>query len=145
MPKIIEIGLYVLLGYLVNSLIGHTFAKDRNRSERFYNAAENLRIAFANERAILHPYTGKRGVMATDVLKEALPKHTAAVYQFGFFLEGETLSSFNDAWVNYYGANNDPRCPWFTKYDVGDNARQELIKNIDAILEFTKDHYLPSK
>lgn len=128
-----------LLGFIVGGLVSFFFNYNLNRMKDKQVAGGKLRSAFAEELAKLHPQLGDKSVIADKVLRAALSKHTAAVIVYRFFLKGTQRARFDQAWIDYYSANGDKRCPWFTQYEVGENARELFAERVNAILKFTED------
>ena len=101
-------------------------------------AGMRLREAFAPELAKLqHPERSGVAEFA-EILERAFEKHQMAVNEFRFFLTGDELTSFNKAWREYYSYPHEDK-PNFSKHMMlSDEDIQNTIKEIEAILNFTK-------
>ena len=128
-----------LLGTIIGGFITYIFTLRLSRNQMRQIAALKLREAFSEEIAILHPYLGNKNVNAADILTKALPKHHAAVAEFRFYLSKKQRANFDQAWIDYYSAEGDDRCAWFTQYEVGDNARRLFQERVGKLLSYAKE------
>ena len=128
-----------LLGTIIGGFITYIFALRLSRNQRYQIAALKLREAFSEEIAILHPALGNKTVNAVDLLLKALPKHHASVAEFKLYLSKKQRANFDKSWIDYYGAGGDDRCPWFTQYEVGDDARTLFQERVGKLLSYAKE------
>jgi len=127
-----------LLGVLVGAWLTYRFsiALANDNAKRF--AGIKLRESFGPEVAKLSHPEKLTALESSHILERAFEKHQIAVNEFGFFLKGEELETFNWAWREYYGGPADDR-PNFTQYaNVGSEDIKEALARIEAILAFTK-------
>lgn len=125
------------VGAITGGFIAYYFGVKLSKRNEKLRAAINLKDAFSKELALLDPKLGDKKLDAVEILESALPQHLAAVTEFEVYLNRKKRAKFREAWIEYYSANGDDRCTWFTQYQIGDGCRDLLKKRINNILSFT--------
>lgn len=127
---------------LFSGLLGWWLGRRDNAKDRRRLAGLALAEKFHDELCLLRHYDTTNVV---EILETAFLIHETAVKTFRFFLKGEELVAFDNAWFAYYA---DPKskkkfldqyeCTFDATYPNG-SARQTAIDRIETILAFTKD------
>jgi hypothetical protein len=128
---------------LAGALIGFWVARTTIRDQQFFTAAYKLKIAFNKELAILkHPEEKLTNSQILDKLEFAFENHLLAVTEIRYSLPKSKRLGLDNAWCNYY--SNYPECNHvlLTKYSETNTKdwKQDAIKNIEAILQFTENN-----
>lgn len=140
-----------IIGTLLGLFFGYYFSKKITATQAQYAerlaainarraAGEKLRAAFAPEigKYFLFFREGetKRSGAIADLLKNALPKHAAAIEEYRPFVPLKSQRAYQEAWENYHTPlpNIDPIMD-FWAYE---NAPDFFEERIEAILKFTE-------
>jgi hypothetical protein len=125
---------FSLLGVVFGSVLTYWCAVKLARRNARRDAGRRLREAFLPELAALDPVTGS----TTDVehlLREAWPRHHAAVAELMFHLSPNKRAALETAWRQYYEVGRSIR---FFDYHSGDSPYDKFKERVGAILEFTE-------
>lgn len=138
-----------LLGVVVGSATTYCGALRLAKRDARREAGRRLREAFYPELAALDPATGsKNGAEVESLLREAWPRHRAAVSEFMIHLPAARRQSFEVAWRKYYERGSGIR---FYDYHMtgsstddpasssSGNPRERFMERVDAILRFTEE------
>jgi hypothetical protein len=136
------------LGAAVGGLIGLLSAKKIADWNALGAAGSDLRAAFAPEQAIARtaPYytwiasdferiLGAPERDLDKILEAAFIRHATAIEKFRFFVPVKSLAAYDSAWLNYY---LEGKKIGFARYAYGDTGQDDFLRNVDAILRFTK-------
>lgn len=130
-----------LIGVFVGSAITYWGAIRLARRNARREAGRRLREAFYPELAALDPATGlKNGAEVESILREAWPRHHAAVSEFMVHLPPRKRQAFEEAWRQYHEVGGGIR---FYDYQyassASDNPRNKFRERVDAILRFAEE------
>ena len=128
-------GAFTLIGALITYWLAWELAKKTARQE----AGRRLREAFEPELAALDPITGQKTNNIEGLLKDAWPRHRAAVSELMFHLPLRKRAGLATAWRDYYHLGGSI-C--FLDYcqnlsDQTGNPRDRFRQKVEAILSFT--------
>jgi hypothetical protein len=128
-----------LLGVLVGAWLTYRFSLDLTKTNAKHFAAIKLREAFFPELANLKYFSQNFTLGQSEkILEAAFEKHYIAVNEFRFYLEGDELEAFTQAWREYYGYPHEDRSN-FGQYMALPDMIKKAIDRIEAILAFTKE------
>jgi hypothetical protein len=125
-----------LAGIAIGGLIGFLSANRVSRLNARRQAAATLRAAFAPEIAQVRlAHSADKSIKIENVLKEAFPRHAAAIEAFRFYVKARDRAAFENAWREYYKVGGSIR---FFNYYM-DDAKFETFENkVNAFLRFAK-------
>lgn len=122
--SILDYILISLLCALVALLAGHFLLKDRDKSERFSNAADELRSVF--NKTMVNVESAGMSFYNLDTGEHARLEKIAFL-NFRDFLKGATRDRYDEAWENYVHNRSES---WNLIPD-------QTINDIQKIIEFT--------
>jgi len=130
-------GVFALLGVLLGASITYVCALTlANRNAR-REAGRRLREAFAPELAALHPTSGDRSLTPAVIeerLRNAFPRHRAAIVEAGFYLSANERENFEKVWRAYYEFGGGVS---FLDYSTDEENGYQLFQDrVHAILAF---------
>lgn len=98
--------LYGVCGTLIGGLAAHYLSKDREKRVEFNKAATTFRAAFVEVQRLLDESKNfdfvADGVETRNILLSCIVEHEKAKIIFSAYLSGNLLTSFNEAWKEYY-------------------------------------------
>lgn len=133
-PQLIT-GILTISGVVIGGFIGFISAYRIGKINYKREAGSKLRTAFAPELASVKLSANNANMNIEELLSSAFAKHATAVEEFSFHVKKRDLSSYYEAWHNYYEVGGSIR---FFNYYIGENCRQLFEQRVNAILEFSK-------
>jgi hypothetical protein len=143
--------MWVVIGTLLGLFFGYYFSKKIAAIQAQYAeklaaitarrvAGEKLRAAFTPEIAkyylLFREGEFKRRGAIGDLLKDALPKHAAAIEEYRPFVPRESQRAYQEAWENYHTPSKNIEIDMaFLPYEDDPEFFEE---NIEAILKFAE-------
>ena len=128
-------GSFSLLGVLVGALITYAFALRLGNRNARRDAGRRLREAFRPELALMDAVTDSKSIDVEHLLREAWPKHHAAVSELMFNLSAHKRAELEAVWREYYEVGGSIR---FFDYHFGDHPLEKFRERVGAILKFTE-------
>jgi hypothetical protein len=125
---------FSLLGVLFGSVLTYWCAVKLAKRNGRRDAGRRLREAFMPELAALDPVTGSK-TDVESVLRDAWPRHHAAVSELMFHLSPSKRVALEAAWRQYYEVGGSIR---FFDYHFGNSPQDKFKERVGAILKFTE-------
>lgn len=125
-----------LAGVGLGGLIGFLSANRMSKFTARREAGARLRATFAKEIALVRLAHGAdKSINVEAVLKEAFPRHAAAIEAYRFFVRPDDLPAFDKAWREYYEVGGSVR---FFDYYMDGASFEIFDRRVRAFLRFTE-------
>ncbi|MCX5914203.1 MAG: hypothetical protein NTV04_20000 [Deltaproteobacteria bacterium] len=139
-----------LAGVVVGGVVGgvSTYFCGIKIQEKLFRKAAGVRLweAFKPEWTELNPVNIPGRLNTSILLKEAFPRHLAAVREFKMALPSKRWPDFDQSWQEYYGYQDHPNQPFLEQYmdqgvssDKGKENRLLAFQRIGKILSFAEE------
>ena len=123
-----------LTGALIGAAITYCYAVRLAKRNARREAGRQVREAFRPEIAAMDPVAGEEGRDVERLLREAWPKHHAAVSELMFHLPPHERAALETAWRAYYEVGGSIR---FFDYHFGDKPWEIFQERVNDILKWT--------
>jgi hypothetical protein len=127
------------LSVVAGGLVGFLSARRISTLTARRQAGATLRAAFAKEIALVRLAHGAdESIDSEDILREAFPRHAAAIEEYRFFVRPKDRTAYERAWRDYYEVGGSVRFFDYASKGSGGSFDQ-FEKRVQAILKFANE------
>lgn len=125
-----------LINVALGGLVGYFSAARISRLNGRRAGGVRLRATFAPELASMRLARTDKDLGGVEgLLREAFPRHAAAIEEYRFFVRPKDQAAYQQAWEEYYSIGGSVS---FVDYYMGEKPNELFEQRVQAILRFTQ-------